>query len=333
MSMKGASKGGKSAKGGKNGILSGDNAVPLGGKPGGKTPAKAPAAPSAKTPTPEDIERNQAILDALLPCVAAKIDGNGGVLAIADICAMQDIKDQLAQIPACFPKALPQILSQWADFFVMMPHGLVGTAIGYDTGLIQQDGTLDPAFESTFLPNGKSAHVAAPHAAPTVYQAIPTNEPIDLAEAASELSRLCYVLEDDDACFKAFQKVRIARQQARGDSRPKSTAASLVTGISAGLTRLEKRREILTRTFEKLNASPDKSIMMNMISQDQFIRELKNGAVTSFKKWFESFPENFIITAVEGTTELKITMLSDTMPHLSEYDPAAGSNNKKPRRW
>lgn len=108
----------------------------------------------------------------------------------------------------------------------------------------------------------------------------------------------------------------------------------MVSGISVGMSRLEKRREILTRCFEKLNASPDKSIMMNMISQDDVIRELKNGAVTSFKKWFESFPENFVISETEGTTELKVTMLSDAMPHLSEYDPAAGTNgNKKQRRW
>lgn len=309
------------------------------------------AAAPQRTPTPEEIEKNQIILDALLPSVAAKIDGNGGVLSVKDLCEMQDIKDQIAQIPHCFPRSLPTILSQWTDFFVMMSYGLVGTAIGYDTGLIQADGTLDPAFESTFLPLGKHNYKNT-FVEPTMGQQAPKrarvesfSQPIDLAEAAAELMRLCYILEDDASCEAAFQRVQIARKQKRGESitpgKKKSKSANSNAPIFNPdvpgevldfnhLTREQKCIEILNRVFEKLKNSPNQTLMLNMVTQDDAIRELKKSAVMSFVNWFKTFPENFLIENVDGTTEFQITLLSDVMPAR----PAPQSTGKgKGRRY
>jgi len=307
------------------------------------------AAPSQRTPTPEEIEKNQIILDALLPSVAAKIDGNGGVLSVKDLCEMQDIKDQIAQIPHCFPRSLPTILSQWTDFFVMMSYGLVGTAIGYDTGLIQADGTLDPAFESTFLPLGKRNYKE--YVEPTMMQAPKRarvesfSQPIDLAEATAELTRLCYILEDDASCETAFQRVQIARKQKRGERitpKKKSKSAANNNPIPnphvpgevynfSHLTREQKCIEILNRVFEKLKSSPNNTQMLNAITQDDAIRELKKQAVMSFVNWFKSFPENFLIENVAGTTEFQITLLSDVMP--SQPAPVGQGGKGKGRRY
>jgi len=315
---KGASwKGGKAYGANANGAP--EKPAPGGGAGVGKAskglgPKASPQKPTARAIP--DADKNQQILDNLLPFVSSKIDENGGVMKTSDICQFPEVKDQLSQIPNGFPKVLPKILSQWTDFFVVMPNGLIGTAQGYDTGMILPDGTLNPDYASTFSSNGKS--ILRPKAQ-TPTPVIP-GEKVDLTQATNELSNACLYLEDDQACAAAFRQVQVARAQARGE------AGLLVDHVNDDSEKTQKRQQILTIIFEILNAVPDKTVMLNTITQDARIRELKKGQVPKFLSWLQGFPANFVITPNEGTSEFRITLLSDTMPRLP-------NGYKKPRQW
>jgi len=311
--------------------------MPKGGF-GGKGLAAGSGLPFApqKPATPQETEKNKQILDTLLPCVAGAIDECGGVMKISDICELKEVKEQIAQIPNGFPKALPKILSQWADFFVSMPNGLVGTAMGYDTGMIREDGTLDPAFESTFTASAKPVPEQK-----TTTDVLKPGKKIDLSEAADELWRACINLEDDAGLYGAFQKVQASRAQIRGDSGlnisldPSKIAQSLVgTAVDADFDKtvklsesdiLHRRQQILARCFEILKMAPGKSLMLSVLVGDTAIRELKKGAVSKFLHWMQEFPANFAVTPEADGSQYKVTLISDVMPPLTK------PTSKKPR--
>lgn len=94
---------------------------------------------------PEKIAKNQQLMDLLLPQVAGIVDSRKGVMKIDEIAAMANIQEMMKDIPQGFSKQLGPILNHYTDFFVNLPYGLVGTAEGYKTGLIKEDGTLDPS--------------------------------------------------------------------------------------------------------------------------------------------------------------------------------------------
>lgn len=261
---------------------------------------------TAKPSNPLESEKNKQVMDSMLPMLAQKIDENGGVMRITDLGELRDIKDQLAQIPNGFPKALPKIMSQWPQFFVCMPNGLVGTTMGYDTGMIKDDGTLNPAFESMFLTSGSlcakpEEEVEAVH-----------KEPVDLADAADDLWRAALNLEDDNGMYNAFAKVQVARSQVRGEG---SLLDGLASKIDPKLSKTEKkkrnediaagkipapkpedndnngmslaerqlrRERIHKRTIEKLMQTPQQSLMLSALVADSVIMELKRGAINKF---------------------------------------------------
>jgi len=309
--------------------------VPKGGF-GGKGLASGSGLPyhKDKPANPVDAEKNRQILDALLPCVSAKIDENGGVMRVADLCDLKEVKDHIAKIPNNFPKTLPKILSLWSDFFVNMSDGLVGTSMGYDTGMIRQDGTLDPSFESLFATaHGKTVHEEHSN----VVDSVPKpHKKVDLAEAADQLWRAALNLENDTDLYKSFEKVQIAQAQERGETpliqpqleqkKPKKEVKMEIDDGTADDTsnmnlqdaeRINRRKQILHRIFEKLRVAPGKQLFLCAIVQDPLIRDLKKGAVSKFLHWLQEFPNNFDVMQIDGGSQYRITLLSEQMPRLT----------------
>jgi len=167
------------------------------------------------TPVPTDpvlVEKNKKLLDTLLPLISKKIDANGGVMKICDLQPMPDVVKILKEIPNGFPKVLQKILLQWTDFFVNMPDGLVGTAMGYETGMIRDDGTLDPAYASMFHVSKRSVisnmtPLALPAAQVITREITAGNEKVELHAAAEEVWKASLDLKADAALVSSFHHV------------------------------------------------------------------------------------------------------------------------------
>eukprot|EP00397_Hematodinium_sp_SG-2012_P029787 GEMP01031498.1.p1 GENE.GEMP01031498.1~~GEMP01031498.1.p1 ORF type:complete len:316 (+),score=86.48 GEMP01031498.1:52-999(+) len=284
-------------------------------------------------PKPIDHDKNRAVLDQLLPLVASKIDENGGVMRISDIATLQDVKALISQVPARCPKALPLILTQWTDFFVNMPNGLVGTAMGYDTGMIREDGSLDPAFASTF------AETAAPF---EDLSKIKEKKPVDLTTAADDLWRCALNLDNDAELKAAYKAVEQARQHVRGEdgiappmhpngapwsgqpqqNSKKGGPANQKKGGSIGginlsdQERCTRKEKILHRCVEILTRCPNQTKQMCLLVSDPSIRELKKGAISKFLTFLQDFPKMFKIVNVEGTPQYNITLLDRQVPFI-----------------
>lgn len=292
-------------------------------------------------PKPIDHEKNRSILDQLLPLIAAKIDENGGVMRVSDLANMKDVKELITQVPARCPKALPLILTQWTDFFVNMPDGLVGTAMGYDTGMIREDGSLDPAFASTF------AETAMPYeGAPLV---VKEAKPLDLTEAADNLWKCALNLDNDADLKAAYKAIETARKHVRGEDgiaplhhpngvpwsglpppNPKKAKARAAKGIvvPAGpinlsdTERCTRQEKILHRIVEILTKCPNQTKNMCLLVSDPSIRELKRGAVSKFLAFLQEFPKMFRIVNVEGTPQYNITLLDRHVPIIKPHGQA-----------
>lgn len=302
-------------------------------------------------PKPIEHEKNRAVLDQLLPLVAGKIDENGGVMRVSDLANMKDIKELISQVPARCPKALPLILTQWTDFFVNMPDGLVGTAMGYDTGMIREDGTLDPAFASTF------AETAAPYEG-GVTPVIKEAKPLDLTEAADNLWKCALNLEDkSEAELKAaYKAIEAARKHVRGEdgiaplhhpngvpwsglpppNPKKAKARAKGMGIPVGpinLTdqeRCTRKEKILHRIVEILTRCPNQTKNMCLLVSDPSIRELKRGAVSKFLSFLQEFPKMFRIVNVEGTPQYNITLLDRHVPIIKPHGTVPSMDQAMP---
>jgi len=218
-------------------------------------------------PRPIEHEKYRTILDQLLPLLAAKIDKAGGVMRVADLAVHRDVKLLLSKVPPRCPKTLPLIFVQWSNFFVNMPDGLVGTSMGYDTGMIQSDGKLNPLYHSNF------SLLTDPLDEQEVIE-VQEAKPLDLMDAADQLWQ-CALNLDNDAEFKAAYKVlEAARKNVRAaegmatpskllqknpnvQNPPRSGRHPRDGGVVIGeAERQTKKMQILHRIIELLERSP-----------------------------------------------------------------------------
>lgn len=119
---------------------------------------------------------------------------------------------------------------------------------------------------------------------------------------------------------KPNKKKRQSQQSFQDPNEPEEDPSTLNMQDS---DRLQRRKQILQRCFEKLKVAPDKSLFLCMLVQDSTIRELKKGAVSKFLHWISEFPNNFSVVPVDGGSQYKVTLLSEVMPRLA--------SNKRPR--
>lgn len=124
-----------------------------GGGGGGNKP-KAPSGPPKPVDPATLLAAYEGVTHKLLPMVSSKIDANGGVMAVWQLEQDTEIEGLVEQLPiqGPHPKELDTVLAQWTDFFVALPNKLVGTTMGYETGMIRADHTLEPSYASLFPP-------------------------------------------------------------------------------------------------------------------------------------------------------------------------------------
>lgn len=203
-----------------------------GNKGGGKGKGKSGRNPALRDPA--KIAKNQEVMDLLLPHVAGKVDESNGVMKIADIAAMSDVIEMMKEIPQGFSKQLNAILARYTDFFVNLPNGLVGTAKGYETGLIKKDGTLDPSYAAKMAPSAPvkrtmstaiGAKVAGPKA-PLGGTAKKT-----LTDAVNQMWTAGMNLDDDTAMYLAFSNLQSVRSELKKN---RGQPAGAVTGAPIG---------------------------------------------------------------------------------------------------
>eukprot|EP00397_Hematodinium_sp_SG-2012_P029553 GEMP01031236.1.p1 GENE.GEMP01031236.1~~GEMP01031236.1.p1 ORF type:complete len:336 (+),score=86.18 GEMP01031236.1:141-1148(+) len=189
-----------------------------GGKKG-KNPALRDPAKQAK---------NQEVMDSLLPLVASKIDENKGVMKVDVLAVMPDVQALIADIPTGFYKQLGKILLRFTDFFVNLPNGMVGTAKGYETGLIKEDGTLDSSVgqgkqgKGNGVPTAKSPPAAK--ASPLTGAAKKT-----LTDAVNQMWTAGMNMDDDTALYLAFSNLQAVRSELKKGRTPVSTPVSTTT--------------------------------------------------------------------------------------------------------
>jgi len=297
-----------------------------------KFPAKGQG--KGQGPRPIQHEKYRTVLDELLPLLARKIDKMGGVMRIADLALHREVKLLLAQVPPRCPKTLPLIFVQWSNFFVNMADGLIGTALGYETGMINADGTLNQLYHSNF---SMLNEVVDEQEIIEVREA----KPMDLMDAADQLWQ-CALNLDNDAEFKAAYKVlEAARKNVRAAEGMATPSKSLQQNpnvqnpprsgrhprdggpVIGEDERQTKKMQILHRIVELLERSPGQNKNMCLILMDPTIRELKRGVVSRFLQFLQEFPKLFRIVQVEGIPQYDITLLDNTVPDLRKPHSAA----------
>jgi len=279
-------------------------------------------------PKPIEHEKNRAVLDKLLPLLASKIDASGGVMRVSDLAFQRDIKFLLYQIPPRCPKSLPLIFAQWTDFFITMADGLVGTAMGYDTGMIEEDGSLSPLYQSNFT-------IHADPVEEPIIQIVREAKPMDLTDAADLLWRSTLNLGNDADFKAAFKAIETARKHVRSNEGllPPSKQVQQNTNtvpaprkkanyagpLNIGdCERATRRQHILRRIVDILSQSPNQTKNMCLLVSDPTIRELKKGAVSKFLSFLQEFPRMLKIVQVEGIPQYNVTLLDSTIPDLRE---------------
>lgn len=220
-----------------------------------------------------------------------------------------------------------------------MDNGLVGTAMGYDTGMIQNDGTLNPSFAARFntprptqdvkkTPQKPIPAIAANPAQKT-QQAAPKISGLSLNDAVSELWTACLNTDDDIPMYQAFAKVQTARLAQRGGL-PMTTSTTISAPPAAGskrslsavakekppkLTKEEaepQRQQLFETVVSILKAEPSQSSFLCKLANDNTVKTLKTGAVFQFKKWLDLFPTVFYIAPVqEGSPQYTVNLLDN----------------------
>lgn len=264
--------------------------------------------------------KNRELLDKLLPLVSGKIDEHGGVLQIHKIANAPEVKELLEQIPAGYPKNLNKILQSWTDFFVNMPNGLIGTAMGYDTGMIRPDGTLDPAFSSSFKDGGSGGKGnVAPKKAPVQNPGRQRPNDTNLQSAADNLWRACLDLDDESGFYSAFSQANICRMNLKGSHFPYSTAP-MNQQIQQGKKtkepinftveeREQRRQEILETVIDRLSNAENNTMALNKLAQDPKIAPMKKGAISKFMAWIQEFPHLFTTAPIPDSPQFSITLI------------------------
>lgn len=295
-----------------------------------------------------DQEKNRKILDELLPLISKKIDDQAGVMRVPDLASDLEVKKLLDQIPGRLPRTLTLLLPQWGDFFVSLSNNLVGTALGYDTGMIREDGTVEPAYLSTFVDsNGDPLDEAVPFNPNKVLKVI------DLVADADRLWKCALDLDNDADLKTAFKICDASRRHIRGEDtiappeypggvpwsglpppNPKKLKGLLkgkgkgAKGLfKAGLLqiptgpinlseqeRVLRKEKILYRIVEILSRCPNQTKNMCLLVSDPSIKELKKGAISKFLAFLQEFPTMFRIINIEGTPQYNITLMDRHVP-------------------
>jgi len=269
---------------------------------------------------PDNDAANQAVLDTLLPLVSAKIDGSGGVMRISDLGQLPEIQDQLKMIPLGYPKSLTKILKTFSDFFVIMSDGLVGTAMGYDTGMIQENGILNPACAQN-LKGVKSHDTGGKKKLATGMAS--NKKGMDLTEAADDLWNACIdlSLDNEAGLFAAFSRVQGCRQEARQNPIAQDHIAKIkATQLKGskkteGLIHLnneereERRQKTLEKVIELLQQAEGKQMALNLLVGNPLIRDMKKGAISKFMSWLNTFPALFDVTPIDNSPQFRVTYI------------------------
>jgi len=291
---------------------------------------------------PHEQEKNKHVMDQLLPLVSRKIDDNGGVARVHDLAEDRQIRVLIQQIPFKLPRSLNLILTQFKEFFVSMPNGLVGTALGFDTGMIKEDGTLEPCYASVFVDN-----TGNPVGATNPYMSNRVLKVVDLTEKADRLWKCALDLDNDNDLKLAYKGVEEARKHIRGENavapkqwvdgavpwsglpppNPKKVkvrkkkkgpkVAVAAVPVNLKLTEQERvlrKEKILYRIVEILQRCPNQTKNMCLLVSDPSIKELKKGAISKFLAFLQEFPTMFRIVNVEGTPQYNVTLMDRHVP-------------------
>jgi len=315
---------------------------PAAGK-GQAGPRKNPYQPTRYHASAAETEKNRQVMDLLLPLVSHKIDACGGVKRVADLTGDPEVKALLEQIPVRLPRSLSLILTQWGDFFINLPYGLVGNSTAYETGMIRSDGSLEPAYASAFLDEkGDPRDIANPYNVNKKYTIV------DLTKDADRLWKCSVNLENDTDLKLAFKLCEETRRHIRGEDgiapeefpggipwsgaaapNPKKLRMLKAKGKGPGIympvsapcnlaeeDRTQRKEKILHRIVEILKRSPNKTKNMCLLASDTTIRELKKGAISKFVAFLQEFPTMFRIINIEGTPQYNVILLDGHVPIL-----------------
>lgn len=98
-------------------------------------------------PTPDQEERKKQYLEIcthIVPKIAQVIDEKGGFCSLSHVSDDSRVKQALATIPQTFSKKVKSVIDLFPDFISQFDGGRVATAKGYEEGLVNADGTVNP---------------------------------------------------------------------------------------------------------------------------------------------------------------------------------------------
>jgi len=251
---------------------------------------------------------NAQVLDRLLLAISALIDSHNGVYTISGISKDRAIMQELAQIPKGFPNSVAQILPKYPDFFIMLGNDKVGTALGYDSGLIREDGTLDESAANTGTDS-------------ITMQA-------NLFKSMTELMVVGLYSQDDSAVNQAINALRVAREKCKLHNQyptmPGASPAFAFAGrklpkgdpAQANLSdeeRQQRREWVLQKCVEALSQQPNYAMEVSKLSSVEEIRNMKKGAIGKFQAWLQEQSAYFSLSP-DADGRYVVTLIAEPQP-------------------
>jgi len=309
--------------------------APAFGKPGSKGAKKG----GPMIPGPPDVDSWQAIQE-LLPLVSGIIDENKGVLNSACIGQHNGVRALLGRIKG--HKGLGKLLGEYKDYFVQFEGGYVGTAAGYDSGLIRPDGTLNMELVKANHKSNKNLHpgppkpknkrphmmALAPAVAPSQsvaesYSGGSSETQLTLMQTLSEFNLMALYNPDDNGLYQLFAQIQAARHKARQENAfPEVPSMKPLKGQKTklmnmgGLTpaeRDERKAQILRICIEELRKQPTRSLGVHALVQHEQVAQLKRGAIGKFVTFLQDHSDVFEVTQIPDTPQWNVVLLEQAL--------------------
>jgi len=240
----------------------------------------------------QKLTQHKKILDELLPLLNQIINSNGGVMRIESLAARAPVRNMMNRMQPPHAKALTDLLTDWNEYFLMMPAGIVGTNLGYDSGLIMEDGSLNSDYIWKFVSpseskdKGPDAHDSLVHLADALFHAI-----MDLSSEEPLM-----------AAFNALRQKRgqmVAVKPDQPKVKPMATQGQIPLQSGPGaddalLLPPEQRQEwIIMQIIQWMRKIQGKSMHISQIFADA--GPMKNGIFVKGKEFLERYPTLFSI--------------------------------------
>jgi len=233
------------------------------------------------------------LCNKIIPVVADVIDEKGGFCSLAQINADPRIVEALSVlIPGGFPTKLKTVIDEFPDYISSFEGGRVATALGYENGHVNPDGTIVPKEkekkEKKERSGGEGLHVkedttVTPHSvsmAAAAYdeqnnQARPEKTVNNLMEVSKKLQRVCSRGTAQE--FEAVVNEAIQIRDQYTFTSPENAAA------------------IIVRIIRSLEAQ-GKTVSMSVLASTPEITALRPSLGAKLSKFMKEREEAFIVT-------------------------------------